>query len=263
MFGFAGLLASACLSAYPQVTTLTGAMQFSTNSSGAYFGGQAWNTLGGDQSWDLWLAQNPDGSSPINGPTDELSGINLPLLVGHKYQFYVFGAPAASISLNGLNLFFGGNDSTPGISVFGATNSSVFVPNISSSTRTLAGALVTGSGRSFYASNGVVVVLPLRPATCAKPLPSPRAAALLSPDLFRSRFGRRRPLVLARLAGRRTPSSLRAGADSSPMRRSRFSANKSALRRSPQPLQMVPAPSRPPSASRSMRSARWMCTQSE
>ena len=159
MFGFAGLLASACLSAYPQVTTLTGAMQFSTNSSGAYFGGQAWNTLGGDQSWDLWLAQNPDGSSPINGPTDELSGINLPLLVGHKYQFYVFGAPAASISLNGLNLFFGGNDSTPGISVFGATNSSVFVPNISSSTRTLAGALVTGSGRSFYASNGVVVVL--------------------------------------------------------------------------------------------------------
>ena len=35
------------LSAYPQ-TTLTGAIQFSTNSTGAFSGGQVWNTLGGD-----------------------------------------------------------------------------------------------------------------------------------------------------------------------------------------------------------------------
>jgi hypothetical protein len=49
------------LLAYPQVT-LTGAIQFSANSSGAFSGNQSWNTLGGDACWDLWLAQNPDAS---------------------------------------------------------------------------------------------------------------------------------------------------------------------------------------------------------
>jgi hypothetical protein len=146
------------LLAYPQVT-LTGAIQFSANSSGAFSGNQSWNTLGGDACWDLWLAQNPDASSPLNGPSDEQAGINVPLSAGNSYQFYMFGAPDLSIGLNGLNLFFNGDNSTPGISVFGATNSSVFSPDSSSRTRTLAGAPVTGSGTSFYSSGGAVVVL--------------------------------------------------------------------------------------------------------
>src|ERR1022692_580217 len=55
------------LSAYPQ-TTLTGAIQFATDSTGAFSLNQSWNTLGGDLCWDLWLAQNPDASSPGQRP---------------------------------------------------------------------------------------------------------------------------------------------------------------------------------------------------
>ncbi len=126
------------LSAYPQ-TTLTGAIQFATDSTGAFSLNQSWNTLGGDLCWDLWLAQNPDASSPVNGPSDAQAAINIPLAAGNSYRFYIFGAPDLSISFNGLNLFFDGDNSTPGISVFGATNSSLFSPNTSSGTRTLAG----------------------------------------------------------------------------------------------------------------------------
>ncbi len=146
------------LAAYSQVT-LTGAIQFSTNSSGAFSGNQSWNTYGGDPCWDLWLALNPDASSPLNGPSDAQAGISIPLSAGNSYRFYMFGAPDLSISRNGLNLFFDGDNSAPGISVFGETNRTEFSPNSSSGTRTLAGGTVAGSGTGFYGAGGVVVVL--------------------------------------------------------------------------------------------------------
>src|ERR1700733_9237142 len=77
------------LSAYSQVM-LTGAIQFSTSPVGSS-GGYYWNTLGGDHPWDLWLALNPDGSSPINGPSDSQASISIPLEAGHAYTFYTFG----------------------------------------------------------------------------------------------------------------------------------------------------------------------------
>jgi hypothetical protein len=46
---------------YAQVT-LTGTIQFSTNSGGAFSENQSWNTFGGDEAWDLWVARNPDAS---------------------------------------------------------------------------------------------------------------------------------------------------------------------------------------------------------
>ena len=146
------------LSAYPQ-TTLTGAIQFSTNSGGAAYGGLLWNTFGGDSYYDLWLAQNPDATLPVNGPSDELASINIPLDMGNSYKFYIFGQPGPGVitGFNGLNLFFNGNNSAAGISVFGATNSSNFLPN-SASTLTLQGAPAAGSGRSFYSSGSVIVV---------------------------------------------------------------------------------------------------------
>jgi len=145
------------LSAYPQ-TTLTGAIQFSTDSTGAA-SSEAWNTLAGDSLWDLWLALNPDASSPVNGPSDAQASISIPLQAGNSYKYYIFGQPNVSFSFNGLNLFFDGNHSTPGISVFGAINRSSFLPDSSSSTLTLEGAFVAGSGMSFYNSGGHTVVL--------------------------------------------------------------------------------------------------------
>jgi hypothetical protein len=148
------------LSAYPQ--TLTGAIQFSTNSTGAFSGGQIWNTLGGDSSSDLWLALNPNATSPVNGPSDAQAGINITLepLNQSVYTFYIFGQPGAASSYNGLNLFFDGNNSTPGISVFGALNNAKFQTNSSTTTLTLAGGSVAGSGTSYYSpANGVLVML--------------------------------------------------------------------------------------------------------
>jgi hypothetical protein len=94
-----------------------------------------------------------------NGPSDDQAGINIPMAAGHSYDLYIFGAPQLSISLNGLNLFFNGEESTPAISVFGPTNSNLFTTNSSSNTRTLDGGVVPGSGTSYSISNGVVAVL--------------------------------------------------------------------------------------------------------
>jgi hypothetical protein len=144
--------------AYPQVR-LTGAIQFATNSSGAFSENQSWNTLGSEPCWNLWVTRNSDASSPINGPSDSQAGINISLDAGSKYQFYTFGAPDLSIRFNGLNLFFDGNGSIPGISVLAATNSSHFRPNYNGGTRTLAGDTVAGSGTTAYRGHNVTAVL--------------------------------------------------------------------------------------------------------
>src|ERR1700722_4010976 len=145
------------LSAYPQ-TKLTGAVQFSTSSTGAFSGAQIWNTLGGDLAWNLWLALDPAATSPVNGPSDAQAAISIPLEPGHSYKYYTFGQPNLPFSFNGLNLFFDGNNATTGISVFGHIDSPDFLPNTSRSV-TLGGAPGAGSGNTTYSADGVVVVL--------------------------------------------------------------------------------------------------------
>lgn len=141
-------------------TTLTGAVQFSTNSSGVGSSSDwVWNTLGGDSYYNLWLALNPDATSPVNGPSDAQAGITVPLETGNSYKFHIFGQPGCcKTGFNGLNLFFDGNNSTPGISAFGMTNGASFLPN-GNGTLTLQGTSVTGAGRTSYSSDGVIVVL--------------------------------------------------------------------------------------------------------
>jgi hypothetical protein len=156
---FVSVLLLLPLSAYPQ-TTLTGAIQFSTSSTGAASGGLLWNTLGGDTYYDLWLAGSPDATLPVNGPSDAEARIAVPLEAGNSYTFYIFGQPGPGTftGFNGLNLFFDGHNSIPGLSAFGMTNGSVFLPN-SSATLTLQGTSVTGSGSTAYSADGVVVAL--------------------------------------------------------------------------------------------------------
>jgi hypothetical protein len=156
-------LALVPLAAYSQIT-LTGATWFASTPTGGgsvamgYADG-AENTVGGDQWYNLWLALNPNATSPVNGPSDAQAGISIPLQVGKSYKYYIFGAgPCCSLSFSGLNLFFDGDSSTPGISIFGALNTTSFLPN-SSSTLSLGVNPVAGSGRSFYTSAGVTVVL--------------------------------------------------------------------------------------------------------
>jgi len=157
---YLSILALVPLAAYPQ-TTLTGSMLFSTTSNGAWNNYAELNTVGGDNWWDLWLALNPDATSPVNGPSDAEAGISIPLQAGKSYKYYFFGSGpccTSSETFTALNLFFNGNGSTPGISVFGALNTYSFVPD-GNTTITLAGDPVAGSGTSFYNSGGLVVVL--------------------------------------------------------------------------------------------------------
>jgi len=155
---FACMFLLPALTAYSQ-TTLTGAIQFSTNSSGASSLGQIWNTLPGDSRYDLWLALEPNAARPINGPSDSQAAISIPLASGNRYRYYIFGQPGGTnFEYSGLNLFFDGNDSTPGISVFGPLDALTFYPN-SSSTLTLQSSPVAGSGTSFYVDGSEVAVL--------------------------------------------------------------------------------------------------------
>ena len=154
---------SLTLPAYSQVT-LTGAGAFAATSSGAtsiqqgYADGY-YNTLGGDSWWDLWLALNPDATSPVNSPSDAQANIAIPVQAGNRYKYYAFGGNCCfGLSYSGLNLFFDGNNSAPGISVFAPDDSLDFVPN-TASTLSLAGNPVPGSGSSFYRSAGVIVLL--------------------------------------------------------------------------------------------------------
>src|SRR5580698_4218126 len=72
-------------------------------------------------------------------------------------SFTSSGQPGCT-GFNGLNLFFDGNNSTPGISAFAITNSSDFLAN-GNATLTLQGAPVTGAGRTSYSSGGAIMVL--------------------------------------------------------------------------------------------------------
>ena len=144
------------LAAYPG-TTLTGAVEFSTDPNGNAQNCLIWNTLP-DNYADLWVALDSDATSPLNGPADSQSPLNIPLKTG-SYRFYTFGAPGGcSTAYNGLNLFFDGNNSTPGISVFGPVNDQTFKAN-TANTYSLQIGGVTGAGRNFYRSTNVIVVL--------------------------------------------------------------------------------------------------------
>jgi hypothetical protein len=151
------------LCAYPQVT-LTGAAWFSSTPTGAtsvsqgYADGYA-NTVGGDQWWNLWLALRPDATLPINGPSDDQAGIAIPLQAGNRYRYYIFSAgTCCALQFSGLNLFFDGNSTNPGISVYGPLNTGSFVPD-SNSTVSLPGNPVAAAGTSFYSAAGVIAVL--------------------------------------------------------------------------------------------------------
>jgi hypothetical protein len=152
------------LPAFPQVT-LTGAVWFATTPTGgtsvqqAYADGAS-NTLGGDQWWNLWLALDPNATSPVNGPSDAQSSISIPLLAGNTYKYYMFAqGPCCTLSYSGLNLFFKGNNTTPAISVFGVVGSTGFQPNGNGNTFTLEVSPAAGAGTGFYSANGVTIVL--------------------------------------------------------------------------------------------------------
>jgi hypothetical protein len=149
---------------FAHAQTLTGASWFASTPTGGTSVNQGYadgftNTVGGDQWFDLWLARNPDATSPINGPSDEQAGISIPLLAGSVHTYYLFTVgPCCNLGFSGFNLFFDGNSSNPGISVFAPNDSFTFTPD-TSEMLSLGGVPVVGAGSTFYSSAGTTVVL--------------------------------------------------------------------------------------------------------
>lgn len=132
--------------------TLTGAVLFAADESGAYDGYDYWNTGGGPAS-RVFFRQ--DGKW-IN---DADFAIHVPMTPGlHKLRFYA--EPVNSKKRFGLNLFFDGDAKTPGISVFAAAASKDETPpfaEIRGKTMRLDTQATAGAGTLVYKRNNVAV----------------------------------------------------------------------------------------------------------
>lgn len=149
----------------PPLPSLTGLIEFSTDSSGNFFNGSVWNTRGGDTAVNLWVAKGSDLQGPLaNGPSDSEARISITLEPGTN-DFVIFGNPGGPTPHHGLNLFFNGDSLEPGISVFGPTQTSPEEPfppfsvNNSPSTLTLGFQPAAGAGTLVYQHGKVRVEL--------------------------------------------------------------------------------------------------------
>jgi len=108
-------------------TSISGAILFSSESTGAPAGGQIWNTLGGDFAFNLYLSTTSNASSGFlnsgDGPSTSISST----LVAETTTFFIFGSPGTDpTGVAALNLLFNGNNlspSSPGIAAVNQTNS--------------------------------------------------------------------------------------------------------------------------------------------
>jgi hypothetical protein len=100
---------------------LTGAVVYSTDAAGAPSSGEFWNTTGGDNRYNLYVAIGPN--DPILNPGNGAStSLNFPLPVG-TYTYDIYGEGSTKIDHYGLALFFNGTNGKPEIAAFGATSS--------------------------------------------------------------------------------------------------------------------------------------------
>lgn len=117
---------------------LTGIALFSADTSGNPSGGQRWNTLGGDVTYNLYLRQ---GAAWVNSGNGAEARIDVPLTPGVHF-FDIYGQPGSG-SHFGISLMFDGTDNAPRIAAHN--------PSAGSDT----GFSVTSSG-SVYDLNSVL-----------------------------------------------------------------------------------------------------------
>jgi PEP-CTERM motif-containing protein len=157
------LFGAALMSTKPAAaTTISGLIEFSTDSNGNT-SGQGWNTVGGDGVFNLYVASGPISASPtfLNSGNSSSTSISIPLPAGtHTFSIYADSEP--TLSHYGLNLFFNGNNSTPGISVFAALRTSSTQPSFAANgglTRTEAFGFVPGANTLTFADGPITVTL--------------------------------------------------------------------------------------------------------
>jgi hypothetical protein len=146
---------------------LSGLVNFSTDGAGSASAGQIWNTLGSDGWFNLYVTQPNSGLGGAFLNAGNAAGTSISQILNPgTYQFYFFGEPGGDTGFAGLNLFFDGDDTNPGISVYGPTDHSpsppfsTFAANSGPNTLTLdALSLVPGAGTLTYVSGDTTVTL--------------------------------------------------------------------------------------------------------
>src|SRR5579872_2962718 len=140
------LLCAACVA---NAQSLTGITVFDADATGTFQNNLRYDTNPGENNYKVWIV---DASAPgvfLNGPTKVGAGINLPL-AGGSHTFDIYLEPGSDKPFFGMNLFFGGNTTVPGISVFAPEQTTSTVPSFStdSSAKTLllTNAMGAGSG---------------------------------------------------------------------------------------------------------------------
>ncbi len=136
---------------------LTGAVVYSTDAAGAPSSGEYWNTLGGDNRYNLYVAIGPQ--DPILNPANGAStSLNLPLPVG-TYTYDIYGNGATAYDHYALALFFNGS-TTPFIAAFTATGegSTVEVPKLDGSVGLDTSAAASPAALSFVDTTTTVTL---------------------------------------------------------------------------------------------------------
>ena len=121
-----GLALFACLPSltHAQSVFLTGIGQTGASSTGSTAGSPIWNTLGGDTFANLYIDTPNAGPNAVFLNHGDSSGasVNYALTPGsYTFYFSTDGFANNDPGFYGLNLFFGGDNTHPGISVFAPT----------------------------------------------------------------------------------------------------------------------------------------------
>jgi hypothetical protein len=156
------MLASPALRAQ---TLFTGISSFSSDSSGGLTSNVRWNTRGADFIVNIFLVNgaNPNGAF-INGPGNPQVDISIPLNPG-TYTYTMFAGQPENNPYFGLNLFFGGNTTTAGISAFGPVQTNAVPPfppltaNGNASTYSLIGTTIPGANSLSYLDGNTLITL--------------------------------------------------------------------------------------------------------
>jgi hypothetical protein len=116
-----GALIAVAVSGSASAASITGAVLFGADGSGGTSNvANVWNTTGGDMPFNLYVKS---GSNWVNAGNGGSASLNIPLSPG-EYTVGIFGDPGLfPQSYAGLNVFFDGSNSAPGISVFIPENS--------------------------------------------------------------------------------------------------------------------------------------------
>ncbi len=102
-----------------RATFLTGAIVYSTDTTGAPSSGEFWNTVGGDNRFNLYLSAPGDPMTVglLNTGNGASTGINFDLGPG-TYSYQLYGENTQGTAAYGIGLFLNSDNANPAVAAF-------------------------------------------------------------------------------------------------------------------------------------------------